>query len=63
MNQYDYSMAHIAQIIESNDARILSAYVTSEVDSKKVEVTIKINKKNIESVLQAFHRFDYMWPW
>ena len=59
MNQHDYSMAHIAQIVESNDARILSSYVTSEVDSKKMEITLKINRKNIDSVLQTFNRFDY----
>ena len=59
VNQLDYSMAQIGQIVESNDAKILSSYITSEVDSKMMEVTIKINRKNIEGVLQTLYRYDY----
>ena len=59
MNQFDYSIAQIAQIVESNDAKILSSYITSIKDSKLVEVTIKVNRKNIEPVLQTFFRYDY----
>ena len=60
MNQYDYSLAQIAQIVESNDAQILSSYITSEKDSKLTEVTIKVNRKNIEPILQTFFRYDYL---
>ncbi len=59
LNQHDYSLAHISQIVESNDAKILSSYITSEVDSKMMEVTIKINRKNIDGVLQTLYRYDY----
>ena len=59
MNQYDYSLAQITQIVESNDAQILSSYITSEKDSKLTEVTIKVNRKNIEPILQTFFRYDY----
>ncbi len=59
MNQFDYSLAQIAQIVESNDAKILSSYITSIKDSKLMEVTIKVNRKNIEPILQTFYRYDY----
>ena len=59
MNQFDYSLAHVAQIVESNDAKILSSYITSSVDSKMIDVTIKVNRTNIEGVLQTFYRYDY----
>ena len=59
MNQFDYSLAHIGQIVESNDAKILSSYITSSLDSKIIDVTIKINRTNIEGVLQTFYRYDY----
>jgi CBS domain-containing protein len=59
MNQFDYSLAQIAQIVESNDAKILSSYITSIKDSKLIEVTIKVNRKNIEPILQTFYRYDY----
>ena len=59
MNQFDYSLAHISQIIESNDAKVLSSYITSTVDSKMMDVTVKVNHKNIEGILQTFYRYDY----
>jgi hypothetical protein len=39
VNQIDYSLAQIAQIVESNNARILSSYIMSTPDSTKLEVT------------------------
>lgn len=60
LNENDYSMAEIAQIIESNDAKILSSYITSHQDSTKVEVTLKINKINIYPILQTFNRYNYI---
>jgi len=59
INQFDYSLAHISQIVESNDAKVLSSFITSSLDSKMMDVTIKINRTNIEAVLQTFYRYDY----
>jgi len=44
VNSVDYSMAQIAQIVESNNARILSAYILSNHESTKLDVTLKINQ-------------------
>ena len=52
-------MEVIAQIVESNDAKILSSYVTSYPDSIKLEITLKINKINIYPILQTFSRYNY----
>jgi len=60
LNQNDYSLGHLAQIIESNDTKILSTYITSATDSTLMEVTIKVNRKNIQGVLQALARYDYV---
>lgn len=59
VNQNDYSLSQIAQIVESNDAKVLSLYITSETDSTKLEITLKINKVDIRQVLQTFNRYDY----
>jgi acetoin utilization protein AcuB len=59
MNQSDYSMAEIARIVEANNAKMLSSYITSTPESTKIEVTIKINKIDISSILKNFERFDY----
>ena len=59
MNQVDYSLAQIAQIVESNNAKILSSYITSNVDSTQTEVTLKINSSNLTSIIRTFERYDY----
>lgn len=60
MNQNDYSMAQIAQIVESNNAKILSSYIMSSTDSTKIEVTLKINEIDLERILRTFERYDYV---
>lgn len=59
MSQNDYSMSEIAQIIESNDARILSMYITSRIDSTIMEVILKINKQDLGGIIQTFGRYNY----
>jgi len=53
------SLAHIAQIVESNNAQILSSYINSFADSTKLEVTIKVNRNDIAGIVAAFIRYDY----
>lgn len=59
MNEHDYSMTQIAQIIEGSDGKILSCYLNSLPDSTKIEVTLKINKEDIGAILQTFYRYNY----
>ncbi|MCT4582295.1 MAG: CBS domain-containing protein [Flavobacteriales bacterium] len=60
INKVDYSLAQIAQIIEGNDTKILSSYITSSPDSNKMEVTIKVNREHIGGVLQTLNRYNYV---
>jgi acetoin utilization protein AcuB len=60
VNNVDYSLAQISQIIEGNDAKILSCYVSALPDSNKVEVTLKINKEDLSRILQTFNRYNYV---
>lgn len=60
VSQNDYTLSEISQIIESNDAKVLSLCVVSSPDSTKLEITIKINKIDIQSVLQTFSRYNYI---
>lgn len=56
----DYSLSQIAQIVESNDAKILSFYVSRPSESsKELDVTIKLNKMDLSGVIQTFTRYDY----
>lgn len=59
VNQVDYSVTQIGSIIEGNDARILSLHVSSQPDSMKMEVTIKVNREDLSSILQTFNRYNY----
>ncbi|MBL4861637.1 MAG: CBS domain-containing protein [Crocinitomicaceae bacterium] len=60
MARTDYSMAQIAQIVESNDAHILSSYVMSSPDSTNIEVTLKLNKIELNRIIRTFERYDYI---
>jgi acetoin utilization protein AcuB len=59
LNHNDYSLSQIAQIVEGNDAKILSLYVTSPAESTKMEITLKINRTDLSAIIQTFNRYDY----
>lgn len=59
MNNNDYSLSQISQIVEGNDAKILSVYITSICDSTKIEVTLKINRTDLTSIVQTLTRYNY----
>lgn len=59
LNSIDYSLSQIAQIVEGNDAKILSFYISPEVDSKRMSVTLKINVIDLSAIIQTFVRYDY----
>lgn len=59
INAKDYSLAQIAQIVEGNDAKILSSYITSSESTTEMDVTIKVNKTELRGILQTFNRYDY----
>ncbi len=60
MDERDHSLTHIANIIESENAKIWSTGVKQVEDSDKIELTIKLNKTNISSVLASLWRHDYV---
>ncbi|WP_183566261.1 CBS domain-containing protein [Mucilaginibacter sp. SP1R1] len=53
------SLAHMAQIVESDNAQILSSYVQTFPDSTKMEVTLKVNKQDISAIIATFLRYEY----
>ncbi|WP_407425597.1 CBS domain-containing protein [Arcticibacter sp.] len=59
MDNRNNSLAHIAQIVESESAQILSSYITSHIDSTRTEVTIKVNRTEISGILASLGRYDY----
>ncbi|MBC7567591.1 MAG: CBS domain-containing protein [Pedobacter sp.] len=53
------SLSHMAQIVEADNAQILSSYVQSFPDSTKLEVTLKINKTELSGIISSFERYNY----
>ncbi len=59
ISKRDYSLAEIARIVESENAAVLSVFVSAVPESARIEVTIKINRQNVHSIIATFTRFDY----
>ena len=59
MMKKEYSMSEIAQIVESNGARILSAYITEVDDRDVIKLTLKLNIIDIAPIIQTFERYKY----
>jgi len=59
INRRDYSLVEIARIVESEGAAILSSFVTSNLDSMLIDVTLKINRPDLNSIIATFERFEY----
>ena len=59
INDYDYSLSELSSIIDSNDTKILSLYITSIPNSRKIEVTIKVNQINIRPIIKDLERHSY----
>ncbi len=54
----DYSFSEICQIVESNDAIVLGAFI-SKMDNDIVQATIKIGHTGMNAIVQTFRRYDY----
>jgi CBS domain-containing protein len=59
MNVNDYSLSEITQIIEGNDIKILSLYISNHKDSTKIDLTLKLNTTNLAGTIQALERYNY----
>ena len=59
MSINDYSLTEIANIVESNDVKILSVTVINQPESTEIDVVIKLNSIEFNSVIQTFERYNY----
>lgn len=60
MNQHDYVLSQIAQIVESQDVKILNLYIPMSKESTKANVIIKVNTFEIQALIQTFNRYNYI---
>jgi len=60
MQQHNYSLSEISQIVESNDAKILHASVMNDsIEPTKLKVILKLNKQNLTRIISSFERYEY----
>lgn len=54
----DYSFSEIAQIVESNNTKLIGGFIT---DSKNdvIQITIKVASANLNEIIQTFRRYNY----
>ena len=54
----DYSFSEISQIVESNNGKLLGAFI-SKMQNDIVQVTLKISNTSLNDVIQTFRRYSY----
>jgi predicted transcriptional regulator len=60
MDKRDYSLSQISRLVEENDAKILSTYISDDKENpQKIKVTIKVNVSNLNRIIATFERHNY----
>ncbi|MEE4287404.1 MAG: hypothetical protein V2I31_14725, partial [Mariniphaga sp.] len=59
VNEIDYSLAQISQIVESNDTKILSFFMNRLPGTHTLELVLKLDREDLSPVIQSFMRYDY----
>lgn len=55
----NYLLSDIIRVVESNDARILGCFARPQPGADTLEVTLRVNLKEIGPLMQAFYRLNY----
>ena len=55
----DYTFGEVSQIVESNNAHLLGAFV-SKMENDMAEITLKITPSGMNEIIQAFRRYGYI---
>ncbi len=54
----DYSFSEMSQIVESNNAKLLGAFI-SKMSTDLVQITLKISNTSLNDIIQTFRRYSY----
>ncbi|NNC96389.1 MAG: CBS domain-containing protein [Chitinophagales bacterium] len=55
----DYSLSEVARIVETNDARILTCYIVTIPDEGMLELTVKVDKSDLTTIISTLERYEY----
>ncbi|WP_143962661.1 CBS domain-containing protein [Litoribacter populi] len=60
MYMTDYSLHEIARVIESENAKVLSNFISNDpLDDSKIKVTLKVDKNELRHIKATLERFGY----
>ena len=54
----DYSFSEVSQIVESNDGKLLGAFI-SKIENDVAQITLKIGNSGLNDIMQTFRRYSY----
>ena len=54
----DYSFSEVAQIVETNNARLIGGFIT-DMHNDVAQITLKISTTDLNEVTQTFRRYNY----
>lgn len=54
----DYSFSELSQIVESNNGKLLGAFI-SKIENDVVHITLKIGNTGLNDIMQTFRRYSY----
>jgi len=54
----DYSFSEVSQIIESNNGKMLGAFI-SKIENDVAQITLKIGDADLNEIMQSFRRYSY----
>jgi len=54
----DYSFSELSQIVESNNGKLLGAFI-SKIEKDIVHITLKIGNTGLNDIMQTFRRYSY----
>lgn len=60
MNMTDYHLSEISRLVESENTKILSSFITTDpLDDNKIKLTLKLDKLELRHVKATLERFGY----
>ena len=54
----DYSFSELSQIVESNNGKLLGAFI-SKIENDLVQITLKVGNTGLNDIMQTFRRYSY----
>jgi CBS domain-containing protein len=60
MYMTDYHLSEISRLVESENSKILSSFITSDpLDENKIKLTLKLDKSDLRHIKATLERFGY----